>query len=251
MRSHVDLRAAGQLSDGATPDTGVALTAVLFHLDAAQLDRKPGIGVQLQRRVRRQAAMFGPGAARRYVARLVELDDREVDRSDFFDRAETSLGLAPGSLRLAIENRDRGSFGHGAPLRPLEASLGRLRRLGLKLGLIVSSDRSGARQERAIRRLGLRERFDSVVISRPVGREPDSDLFQRCLADLGEVPEACVYVGTHPDADVVGAKRAGLAVLWYRDPVVPAPGAADAVIGSLSELEVWARVRIMPGTRPN
>jgi len=57
----------------------------------------------LERRIRRQSAMFGRRAGMRYVARLVELDEGAVDRQDFYERAGAVLGLAPERVRGLVE----------------------------------------------------------------------------------------------------------------------------------------------------
>jgi putative hydrolase of the HAD superfamily len=56
---------------------------------------------------------------------------------------------------------------------------------------------------------------------------------------------AC-YVGNHPEADVAGAKAAGLKAVWRRDPFFPPPLEADAVIENVGDLVVaiqtWQRL---------
>jgi putative hydrolase of the HAD superfamily len=48
-----------------------------------------------------------------------------------------------------------------------------------------------------------------VTGSLPAGK-PDGRAFDAVLGDLGVAPAATVYVGDHPDADIRGAKDAGM-----------------------------------------
>lgn len=66
-------------------------------------------------------------------------------------------------------------------------------------------------QHSKLETLGWTDLFDSVVVtgSLPAGK-PDGRAFETALSDLGVAPAATVYVGDHPDADIRGAKDAGL-----------------------------------------
>lgn len=77
-----------------------AVYGVDGSLEGASLSR-------VARRLRRQSRMYGPEAAKRYLARLAELDDADLDRTDFYDRAGAALGLEAGTARTLIERAGR------------------------------------------------------------------------------------------------------------------------------------------------
>jgi HAD superfamily hydrolase (TIGR01509 family) len=87
-------------------------------------------------------------------------------------------------------------------------SLLRLRRAGLRLGVVSNSD---GRAEQALEEAGLRDCFDVVIDSGLVGIEkPDPRIFQTALKALGVAPEEALYVGDLYAVDVVGARGAGM-----------------------------------------
>lgn len=59
--------------------------------------------VHLERSVRRQVAMFGPGAALRYVARLVEVDDADRNPEELYEEVAARLGTTPDRVRQLLE----------------------------------------------------------------------------------------------------------------------------------------------------
>lgn len=58
----------------------------------------------LERKIRRQSVLFGPRAAKRYMARLVEMDECAIDGEDFYDRAGAILGLDPVRAFSLVED---------------------------------------------------------------------------------------------------------------------------------------------------
>ncbi len=66
-------------------------------------------------------------------------------------------------------------------------------------------------QEAKLETLGWTDLFDSVVVtgSLPAGK-PDRRAFEAILGELGVAAGAAVYVGDNPDADIRGAKDAGM-----------------------------------------
>ncbi len=87
-------------------------------------------------------------------------------------------------------------------------ALSRLRRAGLRLGVVSNSD---GRCEEALVTAGLRDHFEVVIDSELVGVEkPDPRIFALALDRLGLTAAEAVYVGDIYEVDVVGARRAGL-----------------------------------------
>jgi HAD superfamily hydrolase (TIGR01549 family) len=89
-----------------------------------------------------------------------------------------------------------------------EPALKRLGALGLTLGLISNAP-SGVND--AIDSLGLRSLLDHIVISSEAGfTKPHPRIFQLALARAKVQPEASAHVGDIYEADVVGARNAGM-----------------------------------------
>lgn len=90
-------------------------------------------------------------------------------------------------------------------------ALQRLRGAGYQLGVVSNSD---GRVAEALAAVGLAQYFGVIVDSKLVGYEkPDPRIFLPALASLGATPAEALYVGDLYEVDVVGARRAGMAVV--------------------------------------
>ncbi|WP_309493367.1 HAD-IIIA family hydrolase [Candidatus Hecatella orcuttiae] len=103
----------------------------------------------------------------------------------------------------------------GSPVQGAFQLLKALKEKGYRLALVCNGDSVGTR--RVMASSGLTNSFDVVVISGDVGIEkPDPRIFQIALERLGVKPEEAVMVGNRVDADVVGAKRAGMRSILFK-----------------------------------
>lgn len=99
MQSNVDPASETPVSNEASSPPEGSRAVSPFGLDGVLPEGGRPAG-RLERRLRRQAELYGPEVARRYLAGLLELDP---DRADIDTEAERILGAAPGSVRRLIE----------------------------------------------------------------------------------------------------------------------------------------------------
>ncbi|MFF3351164.1 HAD family hydrolase [Streptomyces sp. NPDC002917] len=79
----------------------------------------------------------------------------------------------------------------------------------------VLSNSSIINQDRKLRTLGVRDRFEAVVCAVELGiSKPEAGAFHAACDTLGLAPQDVVYVGDHPDIDAGGAVAAGLKGVW-------------------------------------
>jgi putative hydrolase of the HAD superfamily len=86
---------------------------------------------------------------------------------------------------------------------------------------------------------GIDKLFDVVVVSGAVNkRKPSPEIFQKALQKLGVSAEETVFVGDTVDADVIGAKAAGMKAIFIERRVQKEAEQAcpNQTIKSLSEL---------------
>lgn len=86
----------------------------------------------------------------------------------------------------------------------------------------------------------LKPYFETVVISEIIGFEkPDVRIFEAALQEMHLLPGECLYVGDHP-FDVLGAKNAGLDVVWLQTHIKTMPEyinqKPDYILQSITEL---------------
>lgn len=112
-------------------------------------------------------------------------------------------------------------------------ALSSLTRAGLPLGAVSNSD--GTVEELLVE-LGLRDYFEAIIDSGVVGHaKPDPRIFEIALARLGAGSDRALHAGDMYFADVVGARRAGLAGVLV-DPYGDWPGADCPRVRDVGEL---------------
>jgi putative hydrolase of the HAD superfamily len=132
--------------------------------------------------------------------------------------------------------------------RPL---LRELAEQGLRLGMYSNATHDPLIQ-RLIDRLGFRPWLDPALSSAQTGiRKPDPAAFALILARWSLPPGSVVVVGDTLDADILGARRAGMLSVWFpsrqgarqegdstNQPLADFPAVPDATIEDLGELPV-------------
>jgi HAD superfamily hydrolase (TIGR01662 family) len=86
---------------------------------------------------------------------------------------------------------------------------------------------------------GLDKLFDVVVVSAAVNkRKPSPEIFQKALDKIGVTAENAVFVGDTADADIMGAKAAGMKTIFIERRLQKEAEQAcpDRIIKSLNEL---------------
>lgn len=92
-----------------------------------------------------------------------------------------------------------------------------LREGGIQIGAITNRAHGGSSFLEELRDKGILQYFDVVVSSDQVGvRKPHSVIFQQALTELGVKPENAMHVGDRLQADIEGARHAGLTAVWMR-----------------------------------
>jgi putative hydrolase of the HAD superfamily len=89
----------------------------------------------------------------------------------------------------------------------------------------VLSNSSEAYQRRKLRRLGIGDRFETVLCSDDLGHaKPAPEAFHAACRALGLPPHAVAYVGDRSDTDAVAATEAGLRGIWLDRAGAAGPG---------------------------
>ncbi|MEV3858272.1 HAD family hydrolase [Streptomyces sp. NPDC050095] len=79
----------------------------------------------------------------------------------------------------------------------------------------VLSNSSLHNQDRKLRVLGVRDRFEAVLCAAELGvAKPDAAAFHAVCEQLALEPHEIAYVGDQPDTDARGATEAGLVGIW-------------------------------------
>jgi len=104
-----------------------------------------------------------------------------------------------------------------------------------RLGIITNGD--GAQQRRKLKKFGLADRFDCIVISGECGlSKPNKEIFLSACNLMKEDPTNAVYVGDRYDLDAVASRAAGLIGIWLDRASARTDEHALPIITSLAEL---------------
>lgn len=197
-----------RLAQGVGEATGVALTAA-------------GLAAQA-------------GAAARVLERADTTDRERASR--YLETLFRLAGVPDARMSAARDallalHREKHLWG-GVP-EGTTAALERLRTAGYRLAVVSNSD---GRAAEGLAAAGLLAHFEVVIDSETVGFEkPDPRIFQAALDRMALRPDQAVYVGDIYEVDVVGARRAGLAVILL-DPLGNHQGRDVPVAASLDEV---------------
>lgn len=89
-----------------------------------------------------------------------------------------------------------------------EPTLSKLKDDGFSVGMVSNAPSDTGK---VVEELGIARYFDSVVISGVVGySKPHPEIFRIALKEVGAKPEEAVHIGDLYEADVVGARNAGI-----------------------------------------
>lgn len=190
------------------------IAAVIFDMDETLLNRQASLVRFAAAQHNRYHQFLRHVPVQAYASRFVELDDNgrlwkdEVYRILLDEYAVRGLGW-----QELLDDYISDFRNHCIIYPGTRAALDELRQDGRRLGLITNGPYP--LQLHNFQSLGLDEYFPVVLVSGQEGmRKPDPEIFHRALKRLDVPPEAAVYVGDNPDADIAGAQAAGMRTVW-------------------------------------
>ena len=173
-----------------------------------------------------------------FIERFLELDQNgKVWKDIVYEQLiqEFAINNVEANELLQIYINDFNKF--CVPFEDATETIQNLVSKGHTLGLI--SNGKSPFQENNFKALGFNEYFSSVIVSAAVKlRKPDSKIFEYASAQLNCTPEQCIFVGDSAEADMFGAKNAGMKTIYFAEqPVENIPIHADLHIQRYLELE--------------
>jgi putative hydrolase of the HAD superfamily len=210
--------------------------AILFDLDGTLLDRD----TSLKRFLTEQYARFGDILQNIdrdiYIQTVVRLDGYgHVPKPQTYAQAGKIFALPEGSEKLLLADFESHFHVCAVPFHGLSELLYGLVARNWQLGLVTNGKTRV--QQPKIDALGIRSFFGTILVSEEQGiRKPDPEIYLRAVQNLQVSPESTIFIGDHPEADIAGARNAGLRTIWKRNTCWPAPKEVDAEINQLSEI---------------
>jgi putative hydrolase of the HAD superfamily len=213
------------------------IRAVLFDLDGTLHDRKATYRAFMEGQWTRFHDRLTAIPLEGFMEAAIRSDvNGQAPRINAYGALAKSLGLDRELEHELLADYLAGYPAAAMPFPRVDELLDALRGMGMRLGIITNG--SIDVQGRKLDTLGFRPRFDAILISEAERvRKPESEIFRRALARLSVDADASVFVGDNPEADVRGAKAAGMRAVWIRDAWFEEPPTeADAVVETVAEV---------------
>ena len=207
----------------------------MFDLDGTLLDRDSSLKSFINTQYDRLLTDLKHIDKQNYVRRFIELDDRGyVWKDKVYQSLVAEFEIDRLNWQYLLNDYETEFTNYCQPFPYLLETLTSLQQQ-YRLGIITNG--RTVFQLRSIEGLGIEDYFDTILISEAEQvRKPQPEIFNTALSRLKTTPKASVYIGDNPQADIVGAKNAGLKAIWKRDRFWTQPETADAIIDELSEI---------------
>jgi putative hydrolase of the HAD superfamily len=198
------------------------IKAVLFDLDETLLVRGEAIKAFISAQYNRHARPLAGIDPERFRTRFLELErNGTVDKRTVYGELVAELGITDLSADDLLADYQAVYPQFATLAAGARETLIALRRHGFLTGIV--SNGATFLQNAKIDAAGLRSLIDIVLVSETEAlRKPDPAIFTRAAERLGVSASECIFVGDNPEADIAGARAAGMAAIWYRG-IMPWP----------------------------
>ncbi|MYL55030.1 HAD-IIIA family hydrolase [Pontibacillus yanchengensis] len=191
--------------------------AVLFDLDGTLLNRDASVKAFIHNQYERFQACLSRIPKQEYANLFIRLDDRGyVWKDKVYQQIVEKYSLAGITWEALLTDYINHFCEDCVPFPNLVPMLEELRGRGYRLGII--SNGKGAFQYNNIKALGIEDYFDIVLISQWEGvKKPNPSIFINALQELNVNAEDSVFVGDHPEKDILAANMVGMKTIWKQD----------------------------------
>ncbi|MCM3734947.1 HAD family hydrolase [Bacillus cytotoxicus] len=212
------------------------IKAVIFDLDGTLLDRDHSLNLFVRDQYKRYINEFKYIPEEEYVTRFIELDNKGyVWKDKVYEQLLREYGISSLTREQLLEDYINNFQHHCTPFSHLENVLQELKNRGFLLGMITNGFTEF--QLLNICSLELEKYMDTILVSEQEGmKKPQAEIFLRALERLGVEPEESIYIGDHPENDVIGARNVGMHAIWKKDTFWGQVFVDEHVIEDLQEL---------------
>jgi putative hydrolase of the HAD superfamily len=218
------------------------IKAVLFDLDGTLLDRDSSVKSFIHTQYDRLNRAVGPIPREKYITRFIELDQRGyVWKDKVYKQLVQEFGITHLTWEELLQDYMDEFKNHCVPFPNLISMLEELKSRKLLLGMITNG--RGQFQLDNIKALGIEKYFDTILISEWEGvKKPDPEIFNRALKRLKVSAHESIFVGDHPENDVIAAQNAGMIGVWKKDPYWKVE--VDFIVNDLVEIPLLIKNQV-------
>ncbi|PFW56114.1 HAD family hydrolase [Bacillus cereus] len=191
--------------------------AVLFDLDGTLLDRRQSLERFIHDQYNRFSLHFMNIEQSEYRSRFLELDNNGYTWKDkVYATLIGEYNITTLTSEQLLHDYITNFQHHCIPFPNMHELLQQLTQQNIKIGIITNGFTNF--QMSNLRALNLHTYTNTILISEAEGmKKPHPDIFKRALQKLGVIAEECLYVGDHPENDVLGSEQVGMLGVWKKD----------------------------------
>ncbi len=193
------------------------IKAVIFDLDGTLLDRDSSLKLFIKDQYKRYIKELMHIPEEKYIARFMELDNRGyVWKDKVYNQLLREYAISSLTWEQMLTDYINHFQHHCVPFSNMEYVLKELKNRGFLIGMITNGFTDF--QFNNIRALGIDKHIETILVSEQEGiKKPHADIFLRVLQRLKVKAEESIYVGDHPENDVIAARNAGMHAIWKKD----------------------------------
>lgn len=212
------------------------IKAVIFDLDGTLLDRDRSLKLFIKNQYKKFIRELKHIPEQRFTERFIELDNKGyVWKDKVYQQLIQEYSISNLTWEQLLEDYIYSFQNSCIPFKNMEYILKELKIKGIRLGMITNGFTKF--QSLNLQALGIHKYIDTILISEQEGiKKPQPEIFLRALEKLGVTPEESLYVGDHPENDVLGALNVGMNAVWKKDPFWSEPNEIEYTIDDLGEL---------------
>ncbi|MFO1446177.1 HAD family hydrolase [Bacillus sp. Bva_UNVM-123] len=216
------------------------MKAVLFDLDGTLLDRDESIKSFIAKQYERFKIYFNHIKKEMYCKRFIELDHHGyVWKDKVYEQLIDEFDIKGISHEQLLHDYLEQFKYHCIAFSNLYEMLEKLKDMNIVLGIITNG--KGPFQLDNVKALNIEMYFDVILVSELEGiKKPHPLIFSRALERLNVSPSECIFVGDHPENDVIAAQSVGMVGVWKKNDHWSGVK-ADYVIDDLGELSLIIR----------
>ncbi|MGD2277608.1 HAD family hydrolase [Bacillus wiedmannii] len=193
------------------------IQAVLFDLDGTLLDRRQSLEQFIHDQYNRFASHLMNIEKSEYCSRFLELDNNGYTWKDkVYATLLCEYNITTLTPEQLLYDYITNFQHHCIPFQNMHELLQRLTEQNIKIGIITNGFTDF--QMNNLRALNIHTYTNTILVSEAEGiKKPHPEIFERALKKLDVKAIECLYVGDHPENDVLGSEQVGILGVWKRD----------------------------------
>ncbi|HDR7667830.1 TPA: HAD family hydrolase [Bacillus wiedmannii] len=193
------------------------IRAVLFDLDGTLLYRRQSLEQFIHDQYNRFSSHLMSIEKTEYCSRFLELDNNGYTWKDkVYATLLCEYNITTLTPEQLLHDYITNFQHHCIPFQNMHELLQRLTQHNIEIGIITNGFTDF--QMNNLRALNIHTYTNTILVSEAEGiKKPHPEIFELALQKLDVKAAECLYVGDHPENDVLSSERVGILGVWKRD----------------------------------